>query len=173
MNDPRINMVMLKNIYVIHHTHYDIGFTDLPDEVERQQLVYLDEAIRLGEADPDYCWTIESGSLLRNYLDCRPAEQAERLLKLLRKGQFEVGAFDMQMLTECASFAELLANCTRIAELGRKYGFPVRTAILDDIGGWASETPTLMNQAGIRRFLQKIFRFFYDHPLTFRKFRLH
>lgn len=141
---------MLKKIYIIHHTHYDIGFTDLPDEVERQQLIYLDEAVRLGEADPDYCWTIESGSLLRNYLDYRPKEQAERLLNLLRKGQFEVGAYDMQMLTEGASFAELEANCSRIAELGRKYDFPVQTAILDDIGGWASETPTVMNNAGIR-----------------------
>ncbi len=141
---------MLEKIYVIHHTHYDIGFTDLPDEVERQQLVYLDEAVRLGEADPDYCWTIESGSLLRNYLDYRPAEQAERLLNLLRKGQFEVAAYDMQMLTEGASFAELAANSSRIAELGKKYGFPVQTAILDDIGGLASETPTLMNCAGIR-----------------------
>ena len=113
---------MLEKIYVIHHTHYDIGFTDLPDEVERQQLVYLDEAVRLGEADPDYCWTIESGYLLRNYLDFRPAEQSERLLNLLRKGQFEVAAYDMQQLTECASFAELAANCSRSAELGRKYG---------------------------------------------------
>ena len=141
---------MLEKIYVIHHTHYDIGFTDLPDEVERQQLVYLDEAVRLGEADPDYCWTIESGYLLRNYLDFRPAEQSERLLNLLRKGQFEVAAYDMQQLTECASFAELAANCSRTAELGRKYGFAVETAILDDIGGWASETPSLMNNAGIR-----------------------
>ena len=141
---------MLEKIYVIHHTHYDIGFTDLPDEVERQQLVYLDEAVRLGEADPDYCWTIESGYLLRNYLDFRPAEQSERLLNLLRKGQFEVAAYDMQQLTECASFAELEANCSRSAELGRKYGFAVETAILDDIGGWASETPSLMNNAGIR-----------------------
>ena len=141
---------MLEKIYVIHHTHYDIGFTDLPDEVERQQLVYLDEAVLLGEADPDYCWTIESGSLLRNYLDFRPAEQSERLLNLLRKGQFEVAAYDMQMLSEGASFAELAANCSRTVELGRKYGFAVETAILDDIGGWASETPALMNNAGIR-----------------------
>ena len=60
---------MLKEIYLIHHTHYDIGFTDLPDEVERRQLNYLDEAVRLAEADPAFHWTIESGALLRNYLE--------------------------------------------------------------------------------------------------------
>ena len=111
---------MIKKIHMIHHTHYDIGFTDLPDEVVKQQLLYLDEAVKLAENDPDYCWTIESGSLLRNYLEYRPAAQAERLLRLLQKRQFEVAAFDMQTLTETLSFPELFANVNRIAALGKK-----------------------------------------------------
>ena len=114
---------MIKKIHMIHHTHYDIGFTDLPDEVVKQQLLYLDEAVELAENDPDYCWTIESGSLLRNYLEYRPAAQAERLLRLLRQGRFEVAALDMQQLTETVSFPELMANVSRTAELGKKYGF--------------------------------------------------
>lgn len=141
---------MIRKIYIIHHTHYDIGFTDLPDEVVRQQLTYLDEAVELGEKDPAYCWTLESGSLLRNYLEYRPASQAERLLRLLQKRQFEVAAFDMQTLTETLSFPELFANVNRIAALGKKYSFPVECAILDDIGGWTTQLPSAMNLAGIR-----------------------
>ena len=141
---------MIKKIFMIHHTHYDIGFTDLPDEVVRQQLTYLDEAVELGEKDPAYCWTLESGSLLRNYLEYRPARQAERLLRLLQTRQFEVAAFDMQTLTETLSFPELFANVNRIAALGKKYNFPVECAILDDIGGWTTELPSVMNVAGIR-----------------------
>lgn len=141
---------MLKNIYLIHHTHYDIGFTDLPDEVERQQLTYLDEAVRLCEADPEYHWTIESGSLLRNYFDYRPSAEVEKIIRLLQKGQLEVAAYDMQMLTETASYPELMENISRPAELGKKYNFAIETAILDDIGGLAGETPLLMNKAGIR-----------------------
>ena len=140
---------MIEKIYLIHHTHYDIGFTDLPDEVERQQLTYLDEAVELAEADPNYFWTIESGSLLRNYLDYRPAEQAERLLRLLRAGKIEVAAFDMQQLTETVSFPELMANVSRTAQLGKKYDFPVNCAILDDIGGWTGELPRVMEMAGV------------------------
>ena len=140
---------MLNRIYLIHHTHYDIGFTDLPDEVDRQQLVYLDEAVRLAENDPEYFWTIESASLLRNYLESRPKKMVGRLLDLLRSGQFEVAAFDMQMLTETASFPELLENVMRAVRLGKEYGFPVECAILDDIGGFAGELPRIMNEAGI------------------------
>ncbi|MBO4345333.1 MAG: hypothetical protein J5833_06245 [Victivallales bacterium] len=143
----------IKRIYLVHHTHFDVGFTDMPEEVQRQQLHYLDQAVRYCRENPKYRWTIESGLLLRNYLSCRPKEAAERLLDCLRNGQMEVGAFDMQMLSETASFGELLANVSRPAELGQNYGFPVECAILDDIGGIAGELPALMNAAGIRYLL--------------------
>ena len=141
---------MIKKVFLIHHTHYDIGFTDLPEEVIRKQLLYLDRAVRFCEKDAGFHWTIESGSLLRNYLEARPPQMVERILKFLRNGQLEVAAFDMQMLTETASFAELYANVSRIVELGKKYNFPVKCAILDDIGGWAGELPKIMNLAGLR-----------------------
>ena len=141
---------MLEKIYLIHHTHYDIGFTDLPDEVERQQLTYLDEAVRLAENDPEYCWTIESAALFRNYLESRSQSMIERLLALLRKGQIELTAFDMQMLTETASFPELLENVMRPVRLCKKYDFPVECAVLDDIGGFAGELPRIMNEAGVK-----------------------
>ena len=141
---------MLEKIYLIHHTHYDIGFTDLADEVERQQLNYLDQAVALAEADPEFHWTIESASLLRNYLDFRPQQQIDKMIRFLKNGQIEVAAYDMQMLTETASFPELMENVSRAAALGRKYGFPVECAILDDIGGLTGEMPLLMNKVGIR-----------------------
>ena len=141
---------MIRKIYLIHHTHFDIGFTDLAREVIQKQVGYLSDAIRLCEADPEYRWTIESGSLLRNWLDSQEPRQQERILKLLRSGQMELGGFDMQMLTETASFSELYANVFRSARLGRRFGFPVECAVLDDIGGFCGELPRLMNEAGIR-----------------------
>ena len=34
---------MIKKIHLIHHTHFDIGFTDLAEEVISQQLHALDQ----------------------------------------------------------------------------------------------------------------------------------
>ena len=143
----------IRKIHLVHHTHFDVGFTDMPEEVQRQQLHYLDQAIRYCQRNTKYHWTIESGLLVRNYLAARPKEACDRLIGFLKNGQLEVGAFDMQMLTETASFGELLANASRPADLGRAYGFPVECAILDDIGGIAGELPALMNAAGIRYLL--------------------
>ena len=141
---------MIRKIYLIHHTHFDIGFTDLAKEVIQKQVGYLSDAVRLCEADPDYHWTIESGSLLRNWISSQNEKTRERIVKLLRSGQMELGGFDMQMLTETASFSELYANVSRPARLGKEYGFPVECAILDDIGGFCGELPRMMNEAGLR-----------------------
>ncbi len=36
---------MIKKIYLTHHTHMDIGYTDLPEEVMNQQRTFLDRAV--------------------------------------------------------------------------------------------------------------------------------
>ena len=82
---------MIRSIYLIHHTHFDIGFTDLAGEVIHQQVGYLSDAVRLCEADPEYRWTIESGSLLRLWLASQNEKNQDRILKFLRSGQMELG----------------------------------------------------------------------------------
>ena len=140
----------LKKIYLIHHTHFDIGFTDLPQEVWQQQERHLDNAVAIAERDKDFRWTIESGSLLRKYLNDRNEIQQQQIIRLLQEKRFELQGFDMQSLTETLSFAELTANLSRPAMLGRKYNFPVECATLDDIGGFTGALPKILNEYGIR-----------------------
>ena len=64
-------MPKIKRIYLISHTHTDIGYTDHQDTVFRQHLDFIDQAIELGEATADYPqearykWTCEVTSLCR------------------------------------------------------------------------------------------------------------
>ncbi len=144
---------MIKKIHLIHHTHFDIGYTDLPEEVISQQMRHLDQAIALGQADPHFHWTLESSSLLEFYLKRRSPAMAQRLLSLLQSGQFECGAFYMQMLTDTASAPELVQNVSKSTEMAKKYGFQVNTAILDDIGGWSRYVPNILSEYGVRYFI--------------------
>ena len=47
-------MSRIDTIYLISHTHTDIGYTDHQDTVFRQHLEFIDQAIELGEATADY-----------------------------------------------------------------------------------------------------------------------
>ncbi len=141
---------MIKKIFMVHHTHMDIGYTDQPLEVMDQQLCFLDKAVALCREHAGFRWTIESAYLLRDYMRNRPPEAAEAVFDCLRRGQMELMAFEMQPLTELFD-ADGLYNSVRWAvELGREKGFPVKCAMLDDIGGFAGYTPSVLSASGVR-----------------------
>ena len=145
---------MLREIFLIHHTHMDIGYTDLPTEVLDQHLDHMDRAIELCEAGArtgrPYFWTCESAYLVRDYLECRPAGQRERLLNALRQGWIELQCMLTQPLTELPSGEELIDNVAWATKLGRKEGFPVECAMICDIGGYTGRLPTILNGLGVR-----------------------
>ncbi len=147
---------MLKQIHLIHHTHMDVGYTDLPTEVLDQQLGYLDTALNLCEGNDSlpperqFRWTVESALLVQDYLACRGEAQRERLLRALRRGWIELQAFLTQPLTELASAEEMIELVRYAAELGRREGFPVQCGVVDDIGGYAGRVPTVLSGFGVR-----------------------
>ena len=47
-------MSQINNIYMICHTHTDIGYTDYQDTALRQHLDFIDEAIEACEDTDDY-----------------------------------------------------------------------------------------------------------------------
>src|SRR5262245_56578853 len=77
----------IKQIWVVCHSHLDIGFTRPPDEVARDYKDNIDTAIRLARENSDFRWTIESTWMLEQWLE-RTTDQAliEQLVKLMREG---------------------------------------------------------------------------------------
>lgn len=80
-------------IYLIPHTHLDIGFTDLQDKVWEFQAQNLDRVISLCRETGDwpegsrFMWTCEVSRLIKNYMDTRPAEKIQELVELIREGE--------------------------------------------------------------------------------------
>jgi glycosyl hydrolase family 38 len=141
---------MLKKIFLVHHTHMDIGYTDLPLEVMDQQLNHLDRALSLCRQDDNFYWTIESAYLVRDYLRNRPEICKNELIHALKSGRMELQAFETQPLTELLSADELL-NCVEYSvELGKTYGFEVKSAMINDIGGYAGRMPSVLESHGVK-----------------------
>lgn len=126
---------MIKKIYLTHHTHMDIGYTDLPEEVMNQQRTFLDRAVRECRRSPQYRWTIESAHLLKDYLEHRPQRAVEDIFRCLRTGQMELMGFEYQPLLELCSASELERVCSYAKQVAGENHFPVSCAMLNDIGG--------------------------------------
>jgi alpha-mannosidase len=122
-------MAEIKTIYLINHTHTDIGYTDYQDTVFRQLLGFIDKAVELGEATADYPpearfkWTCEVSSFVERYLDQRPASQVDRFLELHRRGQMAVAGMAYHW-TPLLSTASMIRSLFPAMRLRRDYCGP-------------------------------------------------
>ncbi|GAA4319812.1 hypothetical protein GCM10023178_30920 [Actinomadura luteofluorescens] len=144
------------NVFVVHHSHLDIGYTDTQGTVLRHHLDYLDAALRLArETDgrPDdarFRWSVESSMPALRWLATRPDDQVAEFAERARAGDIEVTAFPMQLHTEACSTEELYRQLRFVEQLRREHGIEVRSAMHTDIPGAVVGTVDALNAAGVR-----------------------
>ncbi|MCG5218803.1 glycoside hydrolase family 38 N-terminal domain-containing protein [Streptosporangium soli] len=144
------------SVFVVHHSHLDIGYTDPQGTVLRNHLDYLDVALRLAEETADwpddarFRWSVESSMPALRWLDARPAEMVEAFAARARAGQIEVTALPLQLHTEACSTEELYRQLRHTTELKEKYGFATRSAMHTDVPGAVVGLVDALNAAGVR-----------------------
>lgn len=128
-------------IYLVQHTHTDIGYTKPQTEILTEHLRYIDYAVEYCEAtasypdDARFRWTCEAAWAVDEWLRIRPREQVEKFLGFVRNGQIEVTAmfFNMSELSGEGNYRAFLEPMERFRELE----IPVVTAMQNDVNGVA------------------------------------
>ena len=128
-------------VYLVQHSHTDIGYTRPQTEILAEHLRYIDYALDYCDQTDSYPpeaqfrWTCETSWAVREYLKTRPARQIERLKKRIKEGRIEVTG----MLLNWAEVADenALAHSLEPVRTFRELGLPVRTAMQDDVNGYA------------------------------------
>src|SRR5690348_14092985 len=93
-------MPPIDTLYIVPHSHTDIGFTHDQPIVWELHERFIDQALDVIEAetaagaDPDshFRWTVESTAVLARWLRHAPPAQVERLQRAERAGWLEVMA---------------------------------------------------------------------------------
>ncbi|MFI0452598.1 glycoside hydrolase family 38 C-terminal domain-containing protein [Actinomadura sp. 6N118] len=144
------------NVFVVHHSHLDIGYTDTQGTVLRHHLDYLDAALRLAQETADwpddarFRWSVESSLPALRWLATRPEDLVAEFSERSRAGQIEVTAFPMQLHTEACSVEELYRQLRFVERLRSSYGIDVRSAMHTDIPGAVVGVVDALNAAGVR-----------------------
>ncbi|MBF8188635.1 hypothetical protein ITP53_23480 [Nonomuraea sp. K274] len=144
------------SVFVVHHSHLDIGYTDPQGTVLRHHLDYLDAAVRLAEEtaswpdDAKFRWTVESSMPALRWLDARPAEMVEAFARRAREGVIEVTALPFQLHTEACSTEELHRQLRFTSQLHDRYGFTTRSAMHTDVPGAVVGLIDALSAAGVR-----------------------
>ena len=135
-------------VFVVHHSHFDFGYTDPQHRVLRNHLAYLDSVLDYAADDHEFRWTIESNLVLERWLAARPAPLQDEMLRLLRNGQVEVCALPFTLHVEAASIDELTRQL-RFADELRARGVEVVSAMQTDVPGAPPGLPRVLAAAGV------------------------
>ncbi|HPE57056.1 MAG TPA: glycoside hydrolase family 38 C-terminal domain-containing protein [Bacteroidales bacterium] len=128
-------------IYLVQHTHTDIGYTRPQQEILPEHLRYIDMALEFCDQTDDYPdaskfrWTCETSWSVREYLESRPQEQVDRLVQRIKEGRIEATGMFLNF-SEIADEAAL-AEQTRYLRMLKNRGIDVKTAMQNDVNGIA------------------------------------
>jgi hypothetical protein len=142
----------IKRIYVVCHSHLDIGFTRPPDEVARDYKDNIDAAIRLTRENKDFRWTIESAWMLEEWLRRTDDEVLiAELGRMLRDGRMGFGSAFANMHSGLMGAEE----SNRLVYLGekfrRKFGLKTTVAFQNDVPGFTWAYPRILAGSGVKR----------------------
>src|SRR5919199_399207 len=133
-------MVKIETLYVVNHSHTDIGFTDYQDVCFRQHGEFIDRALDLCEAtahypeEARYRWTCEVTGTTERYLRNASQEQRDRFLYWHQRGAVDVGAMQYN-LTPLLNIEQLHRSLYPVRRLREQYGIDIRSAMQCDVNG--------------------------------------
>ena len=144
-------------LYLMPHTHTDIGYTELQSRVLKNHVEYLDAVIdfcKATEAYPEearFRWNLEASLAFENYLKSRPEDKVKELIALLQSGRLELSANYVNM-SDGFAHEELIRASIYAKVAGRAYGFPVQAAMNNDVTGFSWALPQIFSQMGVKYF---------------------
>jgi hypothetical protein len=145
-------------IHLIHHTHFDIGYTHPQDEVLKKQWGYIDQALDLIDQTREYpagsrfVWNPENNYAVEGWIKQAGAAQKERFVRAVKEGTIGLSADFANMLWELCRPAELMQAMAYKYELERLTGVTVDSAMLSDVPGAPWGLVTALAQNGVRYF---------------------
>ena len=148
--------VTKRTIYLVQHTHTDIGYTKPQTEILAEHIRYIDYAIEYCELtdhypdDAKFRWTCEASWAVKEYLQNRPKEQIDKFLKYIKEGRIEVTGMFFNM-SEMVDENSLKTFLEPIREF-KKLGIPVTTAMQNDVNGIAWSLTDYMHDIGVKYF---------------------
>jgi alpha-mannosidase len=143
-------------IYVLPHSHHDLGYTELQAKVEDKQMANIDRGIELARKTAGYAegarfiWNLEVLWGAQLYLrNASPAKRAE-FVAAVKRGDVALNGMFANELTGLCRSEELVQLFRYGQQLGGECDVKVDSAMLSDVPGLTWGTVSAMSQAGIR-----------------------
>ena len=145
-------------VYVLPHSHTDIGYTEIQTEIEDKQVQNLISGMAIARRTASYppgarfVWNVEVLWAADLYLRRLGEAQRKEFLEAVKSGQVALNGMYLNELTGLCRPEELIRLFRKATQLGAQTGVPVESAMISDVPGYTWGTVSALAQAGIKYF---------------------
>jgi alpha-mannosidase len=151
-----LDPVVPRTIHLLHHSHVDIGYTHVQDEVKQIQWRNLESAVKLASESQNFpegakfkfnsevMWPVET------YLREQSPEKVKALREAISKGWIELDAFYANTLTELCTTEELVRLTSDSRRIASECNVKLQSAMITDIPGWSWGIVPVLAKSGVK-----------------------
>lgn len=145
-------------VYILPHSHTDIGYTEIQTNIEKKQVNNLLEGIEFARRTKDYpegsrfIWNVEVAWAADLYLQRMNEQQRADFIEAVKNGSVSLNGMYLNTLTGLCRPEELLRLFKFSTDLSKKCNTRIDAAMMSDVPGNTWGTVTAMAQAGIKYF---------------------
>jgi alpha-mannosidase len=156
------DVVKVDQVWVVFKTHFDLGYTDLAENVfTKYRVNMMDGALNVIDQNRNqlpenrFVWTVAGWPMARAIIDREPDPvRKQRIEAAIREGSLAVHALPATLHTESFDLEDLVRSLHHSSRLARDYGRPLSiSGKMTDVPEHSWVLPTVMAHAGIK-FLQ-------------------
>jgi hypothetical protein len=145
-------------VYILPHSHTDIGYTEIQSRIEQKQVDNLLQGMAYARRTAGYpegarfVWNVEVLWAADLFLHRLGQAQRAEFLDAVKRGQVVLHGMYLNELTGLCRTEELIRLFREATRLSEKTGVPIDSAMISDVPGYTWGTVTAMAQAGIKYF---------------------
>ena len=140
----------IKTVYVIHHSHTDIGYTDLQERVIVTQADYIHTALALMKQpeNQNFRWNCETLFCVEEFFKTATEEEKNQFFTLAAQGKIGISGNYLNF-TDLADSEVCAQRLNEWREIFREHGVTMNTAMFADINGISMGYRDAMMDSGV------------------------
>ena len=145
-------------IYILHHSHVDIGYTHVQTEVERKHWQYFKQVIDLARKTADYPagsafkWNVEVLWAVDSFLKQASPADKQAFADAVKKGWIGLDALYGNELTALCRPEELVHLVDYAQMLRQRFDVTIDSAMITDVPGYTWGIVPVLAQSGVKYF---------------------
>ena len=137
-------------VFIVPHSHVDIGYTDFQGKVAEGQVAALEEAEDFVTANPDFRYSTDGSWNVEQFDNARSPAARKRLFDLVRARKLGVPADYFNLLTAYASLETLYRSLFYTKHLSATEHIPFDYATTTDVPSYSGAYPTVLATSGVK-----------------------